>query len=76
MSNRTKAGFITAGILGLGALTMYALQLISEYVTPEQFYHAFMFSIMAALVYGMYQVILARLDYEQGLDKLNESIKK
>jgi len=76
MSNQTKAGLITVGILGIGALALTAMQWIVEYFTREEIVNTLVLGICVFLVWSMYQLILTRLEYDERLEKLNESIKK
>lgn len=76
MTNTVKAGFITAGILVVGAVVATVVEAILSYLTPDQVINVVAIGSILFLVWCMYQVVLSRLDYDEKLKNLNESIKK
>lgn len=76
MSNKVKAGLITAGMLTVSALALGLIQLVVSYLTTEQILNVFVVGIASFMIWCIYQITLSRLDYEERLQKLNESFKK
>lgn len=76
MTNQVKAGLITAGLLSVGAMALGLIQVIVNYLTTEQILNVFVVGLASFMIWCIYQITLSRLDYEERLNKLNESIKK
>ena len=76
ISNKLKAAGICAGILAIAVAGSYVLQFLAENVDPETIGLVAGGMCVSELFYLMYQVILARLDYEDGLKNVTQSITK
>ena len=76
ISNKLKAAGVCAGILTVAVGGGYVMQFIAETVAPETIGLVCGGFVTLALLYMMYQVILARLDYEDNLKNVTQSITK
>ena len=76
ISNKLKSAGICAGILVGSVFVSVVLQFVAENVDPETIGMVAGGMCVSALFYLMYQVILARLDYEDGLKNVTQSITK
>ena len=76
ISNKLKAAGVCAGIVAVAVGGSYVLHFIAENVDPATIGLVCGGFVASALLYMMYQVILARLDYEDILKDLNQSITK
>ena len=70
ISNKLKAAGVCAGIVAVAVGGSYAMSFIAETVDPETIGLVCGGVVASALLYMMYQVILARLDYEDSVKKL------
>ena len=76
ISNKLKAAGVCVGILAVAVGGGYVLQFIAENVDPATIGLVCGGFMASALLYILYQVILARLDYQDSLKNLNESVTK
>ena len=74
ISNKLKAAGVCAGIVAVAVGGGYVLQFIAENVDPATVGLVCGGFVASALLYMMYQVILARLDYEDNLKNVTQSI--
>ena len=76
LSLKQKALLITIAIIGGAFLSVGAITLVVQNVPAETIANAFGYGFIAWLVYLMYGLTLSRLEYQETLKKLNETVDK
>ena len=74
VSNKLKAAGVCAGIVAVAVVGSMVLDTVAKTVDPETIAMVCGGFVASALLYMMYQVILARLDSEDSVKNLNQSI--
>lgn len=73
MNLKAKAAAITAGLIAGTFATAGLVHVVVNYLTTEQITNLIGSVCGAVLVYGIYQVILSRLEYQATLQKIRDS---
>jgi uncharacterized membrane protein len=74
MNLKIKALLITAGLMVSALLASLGLDFIRNTFTAEQITTGVMVFCMAGLVYLMYSLVLVRLEMQENLKKLTDSL--
>ena len=74
MNIKLKAALITAGVFFAGYVAALLMNFIAETFTTEQVFYGVMVLCLAGLSYLMYGVVLARLEMEESMKKLSDSL--
>ena len=76
LSNKFKAFAQLIGLVAAGILGSELLAYITTNVPRETIFTAIQFGLIGGLLYLCYGLLLARLDYQDTLDKLNKTVDK
>ena len=70
MNIRVKAGLVTAGLLAASLCGVLLIQLVVNFLTPEQFMMLLGLGFVAFFINVLYGITLNRLEYEQKLKEI------
>ena len=72
MNIKLKAAAITAGLIVVAIATAGLIQAVANVLTTEQITTLVESALGAFFVYGIYQVVLSRLEYQDTLKKIRD----
>jgi hypothetical protein len=72
MSLKLKALIQLAGLVAVSVLISVAIQYINTYVSKETLTAVFEYSLIGGLLYGCYNLILTRLEFNEKYKELDK----
>jgi hypothetical protein len=70
MNSKLKAGLITAGFAVWCVAVAFGLKFASQYITSEQFSIGLVVVGIGVCFYGIYSLILTKLEFDDKISKL------
>jgi hypothetical protein len=70
MNSKLKAGLITAGFAAWCVIIAFGLRVASRYITVEQFSIVLVAVGIGVCFYGIYSLILAKLEFDAKITEL------